>query len=63
MYVRLCYVIKMQETSLIDYFSSTFLRIIKHFVKPGGKFVGTLTNLILCPKYAQFILILMILHL
>lgn len=36
---------------------------MKNFVKTGGKFAGAKTNLILCQKYAQFILILKILHL
>jgi len=51
----------MQETSLIDYFSSTFPEIIEIFVKFGGNYVDTMECLILCQRYAQYILRPMIL--
>jgi len=46
----------MQETSLIDYFSLTFPEIIELFVKFGGNYVDTMVRLILCQRYAQYIL-------
>jgi len=51
----------MQETSLIDYFLSTFPEIIEVFVKYGGNYVDTMVCLILCQRYAQYILSPMIL--
>jgi len=51
----------MQEISLIDYFLSTFPEIIEIFVKFGGNYVGIVVCLILCQRYAQYILSPMIL--
>ena len=59
--VPLFCVMQMQETSLTDYFSSTFPGIIEIFVKFGGDYVGTMVRLIPCQRYALFILRLKIL--
>jgi len=61
--VLLSCVIKMQETNLINYFLSTFPDTIEVCVKFGGDYVDTMVRLILCQRFAQYILRPMILFL